>query len=565
MLFSRVYNWIKYKTLPPSVLFLNRLFVERDSKHRRVTSNLGLTFRNSKWSTYARVNINLNSKTSYLHLLLRLIAGLLLVVALYKFTTYYNTTPVFAYGYPLLWFLFDADLYLKVLFSSSLFCTAQLAASSLYSRALGMFSTELDGTVSSGSLPNPTLNLPKRLHKPIIYSWLTNNPREGQITELFETQSSNPQLNSLLPLTQLLYKSTNLIAKSAESKLLAHSVLTQLSAPTQSYLSKLASIKTLGAGSAQGTTSLALDYLLLNKSSDSARTYFDECSYWTLSSFNTELQRNSNSVKSLNGLFYSSELSHLKLSQLTTTVPELSSLRHSVEDQLATIRWQRWLYKYNILHRSALKNTLYLTSTKKLLSTGFYSSTMSTNNVWASSTLGNGSGDTAAVQTLTRAIYGDFLGLDASRNAHLAGSANFYSSASLSSLSFYELSYHWFIQRFYQFNTLATNSVSTNPSLKASTYSNLATNLRGYELSSMELNLATAQSFRLPTSSLDLGLDTGSAKTQLSPVTQADVYLQYADMSLFTKQRLETMQNLTSNFAGKDLVFYVPTPLTSAK
>ncbi len=565
MLFSRVYNWIKYKTLPPSVLFLNRLFVERDSKHRRVTSNLGLTFRNSKWSTYARVNINLNSKTSYLHLLLRLIAGLLLVVALYKFTTYYNTTPVFAYGYPLLWFLFDADLYLKVLFSSSLFCTAQLVASSLYSRALGMFSTELDGTVSSGSLPNPTLNLPKRLHKPIIYSWLTNNPREGQITELFETQSSNPQLNSLLPLTQLLYKSTNLIAKSAESKLLAHSVLTQLSAPTQSYLSKLASIKTLGAGSAQGTTSLALDYLLLNKSSDSARTYFDECSYWTLSSFNTELQRNSNSVKSLNGLFYSSELSHLKLAQLTTTVPELSSLRHSVEDQLATIRWQRWLYKYNILHRSALKNTLYLTSTKKLLSTGFYSSTMSTNNVWASSTLGNGSGDTAAVQTLTRAIYGDFLGLDASRNAHLAGSANFYSSASLSSLSFYELSYHWFIQRFYQFNTLATNSVSTNPSLKASTYSNLATNLRGYELSSMELNLATAQSFRLPTSSLDLGLDTGSAKTQLSPVTQADVYLQYADMSLFTKQRLETMQNLTSNFAGKDLVFYVPTPLTSAK
>jgi hypothetical protein len=49
MLFQRLYNWIKYKTLPSSFLFKNRLFIERDSKHRRVLSNFGLSFRNSKW------------------------------------------------------------------------------------------------------------------------------------------------------------------------------------------------------------------------------------------------------------------------------------------------------------------------------------------------------------------------------------------------------------------------------------------------------------------------------------------------------------------------------------
>ena len=138
MLFSRVYNWIKYKTLPPSVLFLNRLFVERDSKHRRVTSNLGLTFRNSKWSTYARVNININSKTSYLQLILKSILSLFLILSIFKFSNYYNLIPVYNYLYPLIWFLSDADLYLKVIFSSSLFCTIQLICSSAYSKLLSL-------------------------------------------------------------------------------------------------------------------------------------------------------------------------------------------------------------------------------------------------------------------------------------------------------------------------------------------------------------------------------------------------------------------------------------------
>ena len=565
MLFSRVYNWIKYKTLPPSVLFSNRLFVERDSKHRRVTSNLGLTFRNSKWSTYARVNINLNSKTSYLQLLLRLMTGLLLIISIYKFSNYYNATPLYAYGYPLVWFLFDADLYLKVLFSSSVFCTIQLSMSSLYSKVLGLFSADSVTSVDTKGTMNPSVVLPKRLHKPIVYSWLTSNPRESQVTELFETQTFNSQVSSLLPLTQLLYKSTNLLAKSAESKLSTNSVLGRLNTPAQDYLNRLASLRTLGTSSIQGVTPLALDYLLLNGPTDSDNTYFEECCYWTLSSFNTELQRHKTSIKSLNGLFYSSELSHLKLNQLTTTVPELSSLRHSVEDQLATIRWQRWLYKYNILHRSALKNTLYLTSTKKLLSTGFYSSTMSTNNIWASSALGNEGGSPAAIQNLTRAIYGDFSGTDVSRNPYLTGSANFYSSASLSSLSFYELSYHWFIQRFYQFNTLAANGVTVIPSLRSATYSNLASNFRNYEISNTELDLTTTRSFRLPASSLDLASHVLNSQSRPSISSQSDVYLQYADATLFTKQRTEVLQNLTSNFAGRDLTFYVPTPLNLTK
>jgi len=66
ILFNTFYNWIKYKTLPPSVLFKNRLYIERDSKHRRVMTNMGTSFRSSKWTSYNRQNISLNMSEAFL-------------------------------------------------------------------------------------------------------------------------------------------------------------------------------------------------------------------------------------------------------------------------------------------------------------------------------------------------------------------------------------------------------------------------------------------------------------------------------------------------------------------
>lgn len=52
MLFKHLYTWIKYKTLPPSFLFKNRFFVERDSKRLRIMNNVGLVFRNERWTNW---------------------------------------------------------------------------------------------------------------------------------------------------------------------------------------------------------------------------------------------------------------------------------------------------------------------------------------------------------------------------------------------------------------------------------------------------------------------------------------------------------------------------------
>jgi hypothetical protein len=62
MLFQALYNWIKYKSLPPSFLFKNRLFIERNSQRPRITARLGSTFKASKWSLFSQINVTKKTK-----------------------------------------------------------------------------------------------------------------------------------------------------------------------------------------------------------------------------------------------------------------------------------------------------------------------------------------------------------------------------------------------------------------------------------------------------------------------------------------------------------------------
>jgi len=553
MLFSRVYNWIKYKTLPPSVLFLNRLFVERDSKHRRVTSNLGLTFRSSKWSTYARVNVNLNSKTSYSQMVVKSLLIGLLLLSLYSFSSYYNTTPLSSYGYPLVWFLFDADLYLKVIFSSSLFCTLQLMMSSLQNKLLGSFSLP---NVTEHSLSQPAAipaQLPKRLHKSVLYAWLTSNPLTADASQMFSALENSSSSNTSLEITQRLYQLSNLLSKSNQSSISTGSLFRKLESEALSEVSRYATL------SSNVHSSAALDYLLLSPQRDLATPpYFNECSYWSLDSIQRELGTSPETLKTLEGLFYSTNFSYSKLNNLSSSLSEMGNLRYSVEDQLSTIRWQRWLYKYNILHRASLKNTMYLTSAKKLLSSGFYDSSLLTNNIWASSTLGTSAQTQDMVQSLTQAIYGDFSRVNSTLNTHMAPNSGFYNSALLGSLGFYELSYHWFIQRFYQLNTLNSNGVVSLPSLRSPTASLLSGNIYQYESSKLNLSLGISESLTYGGSILDSTPLSNYAGSTVASFSDSDVYLQYGDYTTFSKQKVEIIRNLTSNSTSSSLTSYSP-------
>ena len=552
MLFSRVYNWIKYKTLPPSVLFSNRLFVERDSKHRRVTSNLGLTFRNSKWSSYARTNINLVSRSGYTALMARLFIALMFIAVILSFSVCYDKNLLPTSVFTLVWFLFDADLYAKALFSSSLLCTFQIILTGVQSR---LFSTVSDTTY----VPNPfdynktKTHFPKHLHKPILYGWLTRNFSDVDVSEMFGSQNNKVQILNTFNLLGSLYSSVRLIRRSDDSNLRISDILEKLE---NQNLTQLKTYLNLGLNRTHIKSSLKpylLDYILYNTHQESRSSYFDECSTWVLADLQTEFSCYNNSINGSSGLFYAPELSHSKLNLINTRMPELSSIRTSVENQLSVIRWQRWLYKYNILHRSVLRNTQYLTSTKKLLNSGFFSSSLTTRNIWAASVFsGQGSVDdsTLGLNSVYSTLYGNYTGLNKTAINSMRSGQFFYNHPMANSLSYYELSYHWFIQRFYQFNTLHSNSVASTPSLSTQALNNSAENAKLLEQMSVLFDLDVSSAM------------TSKATTYKQPLTVTNTadnaYLNYYDYTLFTKSRNEQMINMAKSRVGRGVPFYLP-------
>ena len=524
MLFTRLYNWIKYKTLPPSVLFLNRLFVERDSKHRRVTSNLGLTFRNSKWSTYARTNINLESRTSYINLLLKVILVVISLVALINFTSFFDTTPLESLSFTLMWFLFDADLYLKLAFSSTLACSAQLLLNTVYNSVFRGFSS--DAHVShTVNITQPTLSIPKRLHKPLFYTWLVGSPITSDSSSLFQNTSISTESQEAYSMVlHNLYKSVHLLKYVSNVDMVQNANFQ----PDAELLSPL-TVNT-------GYLALRTDYTLFNSNSVDL-TVKDELTRYTLNSIHQELGVNANALQTTSGLFYYPEMSYSLLNSLAMSYPETSGVRTSVTNQLKVIQWSRWLYKYNILHRSLLSASSSLTFTKRLLNSGFYTSSLTTNNVWASSALQASKLSSANFSELSRAVYGDPYGIGAVNGTRLTPSTYFFNTSNATSFKFYETSYHWFIKRFYSLNNLGANSVTSSSRLATNHLLDLSQSLDSYSNASVGI--------------------TSSMQAE-NALTSANLTLSYFDNITFSKTSLEMLHSLSLNKSTKSLSFYSP-------
>ena len=537
MLFTRLYNWIKYKTLPPSVLFLNRLFVERDSKHRRVTSNLGLTFRNSKWSTYARTNINVSSRTSYVYTLLKAALAFSSLVALLYFSTYFRISPLNSAVYTTLWFLFDADVYLKLIFSSSLLCSFQLFASTLLNAAFNiLFGVTAAANESKNTASSP-IRIPKRLHKPIFYASLVNGTYSDDCSNLFNLGTAPNRSEAHLDLFTNLYKSVHSISLVSSSSDDLRYALHSLSAANSNMETQL----DLTSSYTPNFNLLTIDYNLFNRTSYSSLSSSQETTQWVLGAIHTELTQNNAELQTVSGLFYLPNFSYSKLNELSLLFPETSNFRNSVTDQLKVIQWNRWIYKYNILHRSLLKTASSITFTKRLLSSGFYNSSLLTNNIWAASAVNSEQLNPRSFGDITRSIYGDSYKLSRSTSPLLRPTSGFYNSNALNSLKFYEVSYHWFIQRFYQLNTLNANHVQLSKSLNGDSGLNMRAGIQAYQASQLNLNAST-----------------GLAAASSSSTPQADIYLSYVDANQFSKSKLDAMQNLAANNSSGTTVFFTP-------
>ena len=557
MLFKRLFNWIKFKTLPSSVLFKNRLFIERDSKHRRVMSNFGLTYRNSKWSDYALTNVSMKSKTSFLRTLQQLILFIFVFLVLVRGFKFYNDDLLNNEISFFLWSLLDATKYGVCFFVWSLLFFIKSSVTFLYQRLFSIFykvDASHDLTTVSGQ-DSETVNLPKGSQKLVFYSWLTNNPSGGYSDTAIENlytpvASSNWTTGSNF--FKSLYKTSNSIRLS-ESTL--DSSLLDTKANTSALLINSSSLRSsltlqsdLSNVSSQGTR-----YLTLNTLTDRTK--------WNMYSIESEIDKYNPYVKSIKGLFYIYDTNFNKLSTLTTNNPELVSLMTSVTDQNKMFKWNRWLYRYNILHRKVMKNAHKTTLAKKLISTGFLDSSLMDRNLWASDFFAKQKKSTRLIATNFNNLYGATLGLNNTNQQSFATLNSFSTANTLNMLDTYEDSYFFFLKRFYMFNTLVTNKINSSVQLENKSNFKLADNVAGTEnLITHHQNIISnlIKSNKLTNQYFDPAkfVEVTSVSDNLEgQATYKDLLAINADYDLMNIDNLEILSNLSSSLTSNAYQF----------
>ncbi len=491
MLFQRLYNWIKYKTLPSSFLFKNRLFIERDSKHRRILSNFGLSFRNSKWSNYETYNIKTNFKNSYFKFLI----SIFFLITFFFFILYYKNYYIFFYFFNnvsfCFWISIDTfDYYLSflvwlfsILISSFFNFIYSYFFFNNFSNPLNnknVFSSQVYlNKVPTQNLNNKNNSLSKHDLNVLLYSWLTNFKSTNNtlvLEQIFETNFNKKWWNEYYDFFIKLYKVTFFLNTSSEKNNIF-------------YLNSLVnSFNTFFKGNhnqlvnyfnnnplIQSHTSLIFHYFLKNyinyfnkKNLKSNSLSFLNTRYdWNLYNFNNELEKYSFLLKNKIGLFFFSNLNYQKFSYLIFNFNELWTLNSYFKNQLTSAKWNRWLYRYSILHRKVLKNSHKITLSKKLINSGFYDSKIFNKNIWAVehfSKLNN----IDSFSSLFNSYYKNLFNVNNNffLNNNLILNNNGSQKNSLNLINFYENSYFWYLKRFYLFNNLSTNSIKSKVLIK---------------------------------------------------------------------------------------------------
>jgi hypothetical protein len=157
-----------------------------------------------------------------------------------------------------------------------------------------------------------------------------------------------------------------------------------------------------------------------------------------------------------------------------TNFKELQFFTENISAQFSVAKWNRWLYKYSILHRKILKNSHKLTVIKRLLNSGFYKLMSTNNDLWSitkvnklpvqnslfSNQIINLSNNTATNQ--------DWI----SSKITILNTNNV--STKIANLNNYENSFFYFIKRFFFFNTLSTNNIYSKKTIPSPLLKNLS-------------------------------------------------------------------------------------------
>ena len=544
---NKIYNHIKNSVNSPSFFWRNRLFVERQEQAHRILSQLGLTFRNSKWSTYALLNINPRFRADLLSIvkyIFTFLFSLLLAVCFWDsslltstwssittaiFTAWDATTAwaisvtsflfglVYKYTRSFVVTFFEKTFQVDISTPTSATTTKSttdtsttdtsttdsdlLAESSTTESSTTESSTTSSLTTESSTTSSLTIaaRLPVRAipnsgepkvtnsylskndQKLVLFRWLTQD-----VSSLGRTHITKNLFNGLVDQKSWdrnylffpkLYQLVHImqIAELTTAHQSLRSSVARLSTSANRWDSN--SLDTLLNNSDVGTkyNALLTDFEVASsgwlkfpkESRTTSLKLLEKNLSWNLSAIGGSNYANRSLALTVDGNHFLGTQVSRKMKYLATEIPELNQLNTIVENQLSIIKQQRWLYKYSNLHRESLKGSHKVTQAKRLISSGFYDSSLTSQNLWASSFFKHerASNYDTLIKTALKENYGGNLVPVHNGNALRNLTTSFTNQRALTNLSSLESSYFWSLKRFYLFNTSPANTPFTKRTL----------------------------------------------------------------------------------------------------
>lgn len=457
MLFHQIYNWIKYKTLPSSFLFKNRLFIERDSKLRRITNNFGLVFRNSKWSNYELYNL----KHKFLHQfnsIKNFIFTFIFCICFFLFFKFYSTSSVFNQFYFIIWFSLDFIDYYFTFFLWLSFIFFTTFFNSVYSYFFVThvmakkknFNLILEQKMYTFKLkPVFTNHLSKKDYKLFVFQWLNKDS--------FSHSFFN--LSSLFNAHEPIYFSQHLNYFYNLFKLTNYFNLIETS-----YF-KFNNLNNLSFSLIIDNNFISFFYLYFKNFQFSKlfnhpilfHSYSFLNNNWELSTFNnTSVLNKKNNIFSFIYLF---NFNFKNLNFYNYKFNEFNLINKNFLLTLNNSKSLRWLYRYSIIHRKTFKNSHKLTLIKKLIHSDFLNKNLTHKNIWNSEILSKLKKINSfhLMSNLNSPFF--FSSQNKTFNFNLNNYTNNYKEE-LKNLSFLENSFFWILKRFDIFNNLKNNKIS---------------------------------------------------------------------------------------------------------
>ena len=462
---------------PPSVNNNNMLHVERDSKHRRLTTSLGLTFRNNNWSDSTKININLKDQKFFKYLLMFIAACLFLLTL-----TIYTPLGALLSENPLIFYIWSVIDNKTMWVASILWCLRTLLNLVIhwYMAQIMKKIFKLDNTnesfwdytfftKQSTTKKHTTYFDPSLLSKKhILYSWLKNNntnKSQKLLENIYDSTHVTKMTTNHYTLFNILFNQTGLLTLNTYNYLLLKQQLNTLHIENNFKFDNYA----VRYANNDNFYKLVLSYnpiKILNKNQKFNHNYINLIDNMTLNRINTECLKHPLQINNKTGLFYLPKLNQSILNTNLFSIKELFTLTNSLNEQKTLNNWTIWFYKNSSISRDFLRFSHKITNAKKLISSGFWDSKSTIENLWSSEldkTLIN-------PKSFYNAIYfNTYANLKNNNNIQslIKLSTNYTNNSSSGFLNHYNPSLFWITKRLYMFNNSQEININSMSIMKS--------------------------------------------------------------------------------------------------